>query len=123
MLTTLILVTALSAPCEGDTCRVDVFATVTREGKLAEIEYTATGRVDLFATVSREATLAEVTYTVTGRQPVRRTVGAVAKFKPVRRGLAAFAKKRPVRRLLGRVVQRVHERPRIRGVRRAVFGR
>ena len=94
MLTTMILMAAIGAPYDGD---VMVFIT--------------------------ERKLAEVMYTVTGRQPFRRTVAAVARVKPVRTLAGAVLEKRFARRLVGRVVSRVRERPRIRGVRRAVFGR
>ena len=100
MLTTLILLTAIGAPYEGDCCPVPVFATITTERKLAE-----------------------VTYTVTGFQPVRRTVGAVARARPVRTVAGAVLERRVARRMVAGVFKRIQERPRLRRVRRAVFGR
>ncbi len=88
MLPTMILLAAIGAPCDGDTCRVPVAAIVAA--------------------------------------PLRVTLklpAMIAKAKPVRRVLSAVADKRFVRLTVGRIVDRVRERPRLRRVRRAVFGR
>ena len=52
-------------------------------------------------------------------QPVRRLV----KARPARRLLTAVAARKPARRFLGRVANRVRERPRLRAARRFVTGR
>ncbi len=52
-------------------------------------------------------------------QPVR----SVLRAQPARRVAAAVVRAKPARRVVGRVANRVHERPRLRAARRVVLGR